>query len=594
MTSRPSSAHRRLADAGALRAARYTLGRHGAGRPIAILGGTGDQGLGLALRFARAGRRVVIGSRKARARASRPREQVRKQVPGRRVEGLENADAAARAPIVILSVPVRAHGRHGEGDARAARAGADRGLDGRAARHRDRRRRRAHARRLAGIVRGAGRRRSCRRACTSCRRSRTCRRTGCSISTSPVECDVVVSGAKEPRERVMALCELVPGPARDRRRPARQRAHRRVDHGAADRPQHPLQGLRRASASASPGCPPRLARAAGASALRFQALAGPRPRRLRERAARRGDRDRRRESPCTLKQLCWARPRTPPHFVDFCLTRSGGQEYTGRSGMRHVLLAAWGGSINRRSAEGSERVSGWRTCLPLGGPGRSGASLISGNRPGLACRTTIGAVEARPPSARLVGHAGGRTAIGHVLVGARCPLRAAERLEQTSTKRHRAGSGIVSSHRDDHRASGRKARANLARRRRRAASQRAVRRNVPERRLGRRATSRAPARIRSTPSSGSCAPRRSRTSSGEVVFEQTDVEVPKSWSQLATNVVVSKYFRGHVGTPEREHSVKQLIGRVVGKLREWGDASGYFATPDDCAGLLRRADARSC
>ncbi len=68
---------------------------------------------------------------------------------------------------------------------------------------------------------------------------------------------------------------------------------------------------------------------------------------------------------------------------------------------------------------------------------------------------------------------------------------------------------------------------------------------------------------------------------GETVFEQTDVEIPKSWSQLATNVVVSKYFRGHVGTPEREHSVKQLIGRVVGRLREWGDRSGYFRTSED-------------
>src|SRR6185503_853727 len=45
---------------------------------------------------------------------------------------------------------------------------------------------------------------------------------------------------------------------------------------------------------------------------------------------------------------------------------------------------------------------------------------------------------------------------------------------------------------------------------------------------------------------------------GKTVFEQTDVETPKDWSQLATNVVVSKYFRGHVGTPERERSVKQL------------------------------------
>jgi len=68
---------------------------------------------------------------------------------------------------------------------------------------------------------------------------------------------------------------------------------------------------------------------------------------------------------------------------------------------------------------------------------------------------------------------------------------------------------------------------------------------------------------------------------GETVFEQRDVEVPKSWSQLATNVVVSKYFRGHVGTPEREHSVKQLIGRVVGRITEWGEASGYFRTEED-------------
>ena len=68
---------------------------------------------------------------------------------------------------------------------------------------------------------------------------------------------------------------------------------------------------------------------------------------------------------------------------------------------------------------------------------------------------------------------------------------------------------------------------------------------------------------------------------GETIFEQTDVEVPKSWSQLAANVVVSKYFRGHVGTPERESSVKQLIGRVVGRLHEWGAGAGYFATPAD-------------
>ena len=57
---------------------------------------------------------------------------------------------------------------------------------------------------------------------------------------------------------------------------------------------------------------------------------------------------------------------------------------------------------------------------------------------------------------------------------------------------------------------------------------------------------------------------------GKTVFEQKDVEVPAFWSQLATNVVVSKYFRGHVGTPEREHSVRQLIDRVVNTHRRLG------------------------
>ena len=68
---------------------------------------------------------------------------------------------------------------------------------------------------------------------------------------------------------------------------------------------------------------------------------------------------------------------------------------------------------------------------------------------------------------------------------------------------------------------------------------------------------------------------------GETVFEQLDVEIPKSWSQTATNIVVSKYFRGQIGAPEREHSVKQLIGRVVDTIRAWGEGSGYFRTSED-------------
>jgi ribonucleoside-diphosphate reductase alpha chain len=68
---------------------------------------------------------------------------------------------------------------------------------------------------------------------------------------------------------------------------------------------------------------------------------------------------------------------------------------------------------------------------------------------------------------------------------------------------------------------------------------------------------------------------------GEVVFEQAGVEVPSFWSQMATNIVVSKYFRGTLGTPEREHSVKQLIGRVAGTLSRWGREKGYFASSSD-------------
>ena len=68
---------------------------------------------------------------------------------------------------------------------------------------------------------------------------------------------------------------------------------------------------------------------------------------------------------------------------------------------------------------------------------------------------------------------------------------------------------------------------------------------------------------------------------GEILFEQTDCEIPESWSQLATNVVVSKYFYGEPGTPERENSVRQLIHRVTRTIADWGIADGYFATAED-------------
>ncbi|MCS6777742.1 MAG: vitamin B12-dependent ribonucleotide reductase [Chloroherpetonaceae bacterium] len=68
---------------------------------------------------------------------------------------------------------------------------------------------------------------------------------------------------------------------------------------------------------------------------------------------------------------------------------------------------------------------------------------------------------------------------------------------------------------------------------------------------------------------------------GEKVFEQKNVEIPRSWTQLATNVVVSKYFRGHIGTPQREHSVRQLIGRVANTIARWGREMAYFRTEED-------------
>jgi ribonucleoside-diphosphate reductase alpha chain len=67
---------------------------------------------------------------------------------------------------------------------------------------------------------------------------------------------------------------------------------------------------------------------------------------------------------------------------------------------------------------------------------------------------------------------------------------------------------------------------------------------------------------------------------GKVVFEQRDVEIPHFWSQQATNIVVSKYFRGQLGTPERERSVRQLIGRVVDTITGWARAQRYFASDD--------------
>src|SRR5437867_5098290 len=65
------------------------------------------------------------------------------------------------------------------------------------------------------------------------------------------------------------------------------------------------------------------------------------------------------------------------------------------------------------------------------------------------------------------------------------------------------------------------------------------------------------------------------------VFDQKDVEFPKFWSQTATNIVAQKYFRGRMTSPERERSVKQMIGRVVDTISGWGRADGYFATEEE-------------
>jgi ribonucleoside-diphosphate reductase alpha chain len=80
---------------------------------------------------------------------------------------------------------------------------------------------------------------------------------------------------------------------------------------------------------------------------------------------------------------------------------------------------------------------------------------------------------------------------------------------------------------------------------------------------------------------------------GQTIFRQENVEVPKSWSQTATNIVASKYFHGKLNTPERETSVRQLIGRVVDSIVRWGEQGGYFVSAesrdnfrDDLAHLL--------
>src|SRR3990167_7530753 len=68
---------------------------------------------------------------------------------------------------------------------------------------------------------------------------------------------------------------------------------------------------------------------------------------------------------------------------------------------------------------------------------------------------------------------------------------------------------------------------------------------------------------------------------GEVVFEQRDVEVPSFWSQTATDITASKYFRGRMDAPERERSARQMVDRVANEISRWGWEDGYFASERD-------------
>ena len=176
---------------------------------IAILGGTGDQGLGLALRFTQAGRPVVIGSRKL-DRAVEAAEKVRETVSGADVEGLVNEDACTRAPIVILSVPFEHFASTVKGIREKLVPGqivVSMGVplataigDG--------------AMRTVGLWQG-----SCAELVAglvpkgveviSAFQNVSAHRL--QHLEGEVACDVVVSGAKAPRQRIMELCALVPG-----------------------------------------------------------------------------------------------------------------------------------------------------------------------------------------------------------------------------------------------------------------------------------------------------------------------------------------------------------------------------------------------
>ena len=176
---------------------------------IAILGGTGDQGLGLALRFAKAGRPVVIGSRKA-DRAEQAAREVLEKVPGADVTGFENGEATKRAPVVILSVPFE----HTAGTVKGLKEVLEPGQivvsmavplatavgDG--------------AMRTIGVWQGSAAEMVAGLVPDGVRVVSAFQNVAAHRLMDldhPVECDVLVSGKPKDREPVVALCELIPG-----------------------------------------------------------------------------------------------------------------------------------------------------------------------------------------------------------------------------------------------------------------------------------------------------------------------------------------------------------------------------------------------
>jgi NADPH-dependent F420 reductase len=176
---------------------------------IAILGGTGEQGLGLALRFAKAGRPILIGSRNAE-RASAAAERVRAAVPGAEVSGGKNPEVCRRAQVVVLSVPFENTASTVKAVRDALVAGqivVSMGVPLASATG-------GPATQIIGVWQG-----SCAEMvaallpkgvhAVSAFQNVAAHRLH--DLDQPVECDVLVSGDPQPRKRIMALCELVPG-----------------------------------------------------------------------------------------------------------------------------------------------------------------------------------------------------------------------------------------------------------------------------------------------------------------------------------------------------------------------------------------------